>query len=52
MFRFLFDLKDILPESNVCVRVESVLSNRLQSKLLKVLKKVILSLTNKGQWRR
>ena len=44
MFRFLFDLKDVLPKSNVCVREKSVLSNRVQSRLLKVLKKVLLSL--------
>ena len=45
-------MKDVLPKSNVCVRMESVLSNRLHSRLLKVLKKVLLSLTNKGQWRK
>ena len=49
-FRFLFNLKDVLPKSKVCVREESVLSDRVQSRLLKVLKKVLLSLTNKGQW--
>ena len=33
-------------------RVKWVLSTRLLSRLLKLLKKVLLSLINKGQWRR
>ena len=41
-------MKDVLPKSNVCVRAESVLSNRLQLTLLKALKKVLLPLTNRG----
>ena len=40
-------MKHVFPKSNVCVRVESVLSNRSQPKILKVLKKVLLSLINK-----
>ena len=44
-------MKDVLPKGNACVRLQSALSNGLQSRLLKVLKKVLLSSTNKGQWR-
>ena len=40
-------MKHVFPKSNVCVRVESVLSNRSQPRILKVLKKVLLSLINK-----
>ena len=42
---FSFDLKDVLSERKVWVKAELVLSNRLQSRLLK-------ALNNKGQWRR
>ena len=48
----MFDLKYALPKSDVCVRLESILSNRLQSRLLKVPKKVLFSLVIKGQSRR
>ena len=40
-------MKHVLPKSNVCVRVKSVLSNRSQPRILKVLKKELLSLINK-----
>ena len=45
-------MKDVVPKSNACVRVESALSNRLQSRLFKLLKKVIPVLKNKRQWKR
>ena len=48
IFRFLFDSKDELSERNVCVKVESVFSNRLHARLLKLLEKVLLALTNNG----
>ena len=50
--KFLFVLKDKLPKSNVCIKTKSVLLNRLQSILLKVLRRVYLSLVNNGQWRK
>ena len=43
IFRFLFDLKDVLPNRNVCVKVQSILSNKLKLRLIKVLEKVLLS---------
>ena len=41
-----------MPKSNVCVKTKSVLFNRLQSILLKVLRRVYLSFVNNGQWRK
>ena len=32
---FLFDSKNVLTKSNVCIRAESILSNRLHLRLLK-----------------
>ena len=49
--KFLFELKDKLQKSNICVRMKSVLFSRLQSILFKVLRRVYLSLVNNGQWR-
>ena len=42
--RFKIGLKDGKPKSNDCVIAESVLSNRLQTRLLELLKKMLLSL--------
>ena len=50
--KFLFESKDKLPKGNVCVKTKSVLFNKLQSILLKVLRKAYLSLMNNGQWRK
>ena len=41
-----------MPKSNVCVKTKWVLFNRLQSILLKVLRRVYLALVNTGQWRK
>ena len=40
---FLLELKVVLPKSNVCFHVESVLCNKLQSSFFKVLRRLRLS---------
>ena len=45
-------LSEVFPKSKVCVKTLLVFSNKLQLKLPKVLRRVRLSLTNWGQWRR
>ena len=45
-------LSDVIPKSKFCVKTLLVFCNKLQLKLPKVLRRVHLSLTNSGQWRR
>ena len=47
--KFLFELKEKLPKSNVCVEAKSVFFNKLQLILLKVLRRVYLSLMDSGE---
>ena len=50
--KFLFELKDKLSKSNFYVKAKSLLFNRLQSILLKVLRRVYLSSVNNGKRRK
>ena len=45
-------LSYVFPKSKICIKTLLVFSNKLQLKLPKVLRTVLLSLTNWGQWRR
>ena len=45
-------LSDIFSKCKVCIKTLLVFSNKLQLKLPKVLRRVHLSLTIRGQWRR
>ena len=45
-------LSDVFPKSKICVKTLVVFSNKLQLELPKVLRRVRLSLSNWGQWRR
>ena len=49
---FFFKSNNELPNSSVSIREDSFVSINLQSILFRVLRRVILLSSNKGQWRK
>ena len=50
ILELLLGLSDVFPKFKVCVRTLLVFSNKLQLRLLKVIRRIKFSLTNWGQW--